>query len=304
MAIITTPADLMRGALSELELASHNHEEWAERLHGVLIARQTPEATDLDDDAHHKCRFGQWYDSTERSALRHHPGFAGVGIEHEHMHQLATRLLRQTSAGTAIAPDDYKEFIAVRKRLMLEIETLRREFAQKLNSLDGLTGLPSRIEMLSELRAQHELAVRHVQTSCLVMMDLDQFKQINDKYGHPTGDKVLFNVAQHISASLRAYDKVFRYGGEEFLICLVAVDPPLAASVIERLRVSLAALPHAGPGSEWFHVTASFGLALLDPAVPVEQSINRADKAMYAAKEQGRNRLVAWDKAAMPPSRA
>jgi diguanylate cyclase (GGDEF)-like protein len=149
--------------------------------------------------------------------------------------------------------------------------------------------------MLTKLREQHELAVRKVHVCTIVMIDLDHFKNVNDKYGHVVGDKVLVGVARYIMAHLRPYDKVFRYGGEEFLMCLPDTNLQTGHEIIDRLREELGSLPHEADGKATFHVTVSFGLTLLDPDLPVEKSIDRADKALYVAKAMGRNRAITWD---------
>jgi len=149
--------------------------------------------------------------------------------------------------------------------------------------------------MLTKLREERELVSRGVHGCAVVMMDLDLFKAVNDQYGHGVGDRVLVDFAHYVTAHLRPYDKVFRYGGEEFLICLPDADLDTGHEIVDRLREELASLPFEAGDAQRFHVTASFGLTLLDPAVPVEQSIDRADKALYAAKAKGRNRVVTWN---------
>ena len=127
------------------------------------------------------------------------------------------------------------------------------------------------------------------------MLDVDRFKAVNDTYGHSVGDAVLVDVCRHIQTHLRTYDMVFRYGGEEFLLCLPDVDAEGGAEVCERLRAALEGLPHYSSAGERFTVTTSIGVTALDPAVPVEQAIDRADRALLSAKGAGRNRTVCWD---------
>lgn len=294
MAIARLDADLMRDALTELDQASYNHDEWAERFHRTLISRHAPEAADVSDQPHRKCRFGQWYYSAPNGALHSHPGFAGIGLEHERMHSVAKDLLKSSAAGKPITSKHYEDFVAARKRLGLEIATVRREFEEELSGLDPLTGMPGRIRMLTKLREQHEMAVRRLQTCVIAMLDLDHFKLVNDTYGHPVGDQVLIRISREIAADLRPYDKAYRYGGEEFLICLPGVDETLGFAILDRLRSELADLRHEAMDGTPFAVTVSIGLSLLDPLVPVEQSVNRADTALYAAKEAGRNRVMTW----------
>lgn len=295
MAIPTMPSEQMRKAVNELEQAIYNHEQWTEMLYGTLICRMTPDHRDVSVDAHRQCRFGQWYYKSGAVTLDGHPGFMEIGLEHERLHQYAAGLLRAAMDGEPIALKDYERFVSALKRLRLEIATVQREFEDALYNLDPLTGTPSRIGMLTKLREQQELVKRKVHACTIAMMDLDRFKTINDKYGHGVGDKVLIGFARHIMAHLRPYDKLFRYGGEEFLICLPDTDAQAGQGIIDRLREELASLPHNADGMESFHVTVSFGLTLLDPDIPVEQSIERADKALFVAKARGRNLAVTWD---------
>lgn len=295
MAIPNMSDEQMRMAARELEQALYNHEQWAEMLYSTLICRLTPDQRDIRDDAHRMCRFGQWFYKSGIAGLERHPGFAEIGNEHEHMHQGAVRLLRSSVAGVPISITEYERFVTAMKRMRLELATLRHELEDALYNLDPLTGTPSRIGMLTKLREQQELVKRRVHACTIAMMDLDEFKTVNDKYGHVAGDKVLVSFAHYIMAHLRPYDKVFRYGGEEFLICLPDADAQTGRDIIDRLRAELASLPHEADGKGTFHVTVSFGLTLLDPDMPVEQSIDRADKALYVAKTMGRNRAIAWD---------
>ena len=294
MATPILPDELMRTALKELEQAVYNHDQWAENLYGTLICRSTPDERDVSPDAHHQCRFGQWYHKAGTTILKNHPGYAEIGIEHERMHQYATSLLRASISNVPISFKDYERFLTALKRLKLEIATVQNELQTALFNLDPLTGTPSRTGMLSALREQLEL-VRRNHTCAIAMMDLDRFKAINDKYGHIAGDKVLIGMAHYIMAHLRPYDKVFRYGGDEFLICLPDTDQQTAHDIASRFVVELGSLPFAADGKGEFHITASFGLTTLAFDIPVEQSIDRADKALYVAKMQGQNRVVVWD---------
>lgn len=129
------------------------------------------------------------------------------------------------------------------------------------------------------------------------MMDLDRFKATNDLYGHAAGDRVLAETAKYLITHLRPYDKVFRYGGEEFLLCLPYIELAHGYDRVQSLSEGLAALEIDIGQGEPIRTSASFGVTLLDPAVPVEVAIDRADKAMYAAKAAGRNCVRVWESA-------
>lgn len=290
----------MRAAVKELEVASFNHEQWSETILGTLVCRLPPDQRDMSGDAHRACRFGQWYYSSGIANLAHHSGFAELGIEHEHMHRMAARLLQRSLDNEPVSIKDYDAFQTSLKSTRLELATLRRELEEALFNLDPLTGTPSRLSMLSNLREQRELVRRNVHPCTLAMMDLDQFKLVNDNYGHAAGDKVLISFARHIMSHMRPYDRVFRYGGEEFLIFMPDADLQAGHVIIERLREELGALSFDGRGKEIFHVTASFGLSSLEPDLSVEGSIDRADKALYVAKALGRNRSIIWNESMTP----
>ena len=284
----------LRSALKELEQASYNHDQWAETLYGTLICRLRPDERDINGNAHHMCRFGQWYYKSGIAALERYPGFTEIALEHERMHQSAASLLRASADGIPISVKDYERFVTALKRLRLEISTVQRDLETALFNLDPLTGTPSRVGMLSKLRELQEF-VRRNHPCTIAMMDLDRFKCVNDTYGHLVGDKVLVAFARYVMAHLRPYDRVFRYGGEEFLICLADTDLSTSRDIIVRLQEELGSLPFEAEGKEPFHITASFGLTMLDADVPVERSIDRADRALYVAKAKGRNQVVCWD---------
>lgn len=294
MAIPNMSDEQMRAALKELEQAAYNHEQWSEMLFSTLICRLTPDQRDICSDAHRRCRFGQWYYSSGFAALEGYPGFSEIATEHEHMHQFAASLLRSSMEGLPISINEYDRFMNALKRMRLELANIQQELKDALFNLDPLTGTPSRNGMLTKLREQQEMVRRHLHNCAIAMMDLDHFKIVNDRYGHLVGDKVLVASSRYVVANLRPYDKVFRYGGEEFLIYLPNTDLQSELEIVDRLREGLEAMQHGDACEHAFHVTASFGLALLDPDLPVEQSIDRADQALYAAKAGGRNRTITW----------
>jgi two-component system, cell cycle response regulator len=136
-----------------------------------------------------------------------------------------------------------------------------------------------------------------VRPFAVMVLDLDHFKAVNDRWGHAAGDAVLVEVARRLAANLRAGDFVARIGGEEFLVVLPATDLVDARSIAERLRQAVREKPFALPQGGMLTVTASIGLALSDcllrdPEQPVAELIDRADQALMTAKSAGRNRVT------------
>ena len=153
---------------------------------------------------------------------------------------------------------------------------------------DALTGLRNRGAFVEDIAAL--LADQRVQPLTLLMLDLDRFKAFNDRHGHPGGDALLAAVAGAITAGVRAGDRVYRYGGDEFAVLLPGTVRAVGAQVAERIRAGVAALD-SGAGSS---VTASLGVACnADGAVTRDALVAAGDAALYQAKALGGNRLAA-----------
>lgn len=295
MALDEVTRDELQGAIAQLKESLYNHQQWHSALIRTLVCKLPADKHDISPDAYSECRFGQWYYGMVQEKLRDHPGFIALGEEHKRMHKLALLLLTAVGAGNTIAALDYDNFANSLDRLRLEIFALERELEDSLYNHDSLTGTITRFGILPTLREQQELARRHAQFCFVVMMDLDGFKGINDLHGHHAGDRVLAEAGRYLTKHLRPYDKVFRYGGEEFLICIPYTELALCQKRVNELKEGLAGLLIDVGAQEPIHISASFGVASLDPEAPVETSIDRADKAMYAAKSDGRNCVRIWD---------
>lgn len=281
--------------IAQLDQALYNHTQWHNALVRTLICRLPSDKHDVNPEAYKECRFGQWYYECPDAELQDHPGFLAIGEQHKRMHQLATILFISSNSGNPILSDDYDNFANVLERMRLEIFTLKRELENYLYNRDPLTGAITRVNIMPILREQQELVKRQGETCCIVMLDIDLFKKVNDQNGHPAGDKVLASLSHYIIEHVRSYDKVFRYGGEEFFICIPHCELTIAQQMVEKLREGIAALPIDVGTTEPVHISVSFGLTVLEAKIPVEQSIDRVDKALYAAKAAGRNCTKIWD---------
>lgn len=295
MALTNLPHDQLQSIILQLDQALYNHREWHRLLIRALVCRLQADQHDLLPEAHKECRFGQWIYQYAHKKLLDSPGFVAITQEHERMHQLAKQMLMSAGVGTIISTDSYDKFANSLERLRLEISTLRHELEELVYNRDPLTGAINRLDMLGILRETQELVKRKIYKSCcLAMMDIDNFGKINDAYGHAAGDKTLVTIVHYITDNLRAYDKIFRYGGEEFLMLLQDVDLAEGYELIERIREGIAKLSIDVGNKKIIHATASFGLSLLEVDHPIEQSIDYADKAVYRAKEAGRNSVKVW----------
>ncbi len=160
---------------------------------------------------------------------------------------------------------------------------------------DALTNLLNRRFLPTVLRREIELAAKAQGSFAVLLLDLDHFKAINDEHGHEAGDRALQHVAGILGQFTRGSDYVFRYGGEEFVVVLVAVDEPQAMVIANSLCRRVAESPVALANGSSLDVTASIGVAVHDGHPDYERVMARADAAMYQAKKRGRNRVVLAD---------
>jgi two-component system, cell cycle response regulator len=175
---------------------------------------------------------------------------------------------------------------------LLDQLTTAREALRELAARDSLTSLWNRSSIIDLISSELYRAQRQGSSVGVVIADLDHFKRINDTYGHLTGDNVLRQAAETMSNSIRPYDSVGRYGGEEFLLLLPGCDQINAIGHAERVRIALSRLAVNTREGD-IPVTASFGVTVVGPEAYVDApaAIAAADAALYAAKREGRNRV-------------
>lgn len=157
---------------------------------------------------------------------------------------------------------------------------------ERLASRDELTGIYNRRFFLDALHHEKSRADREQQPFCLALLDLDLFKHVNDRYGHPAGDDVLRTFVECVQVDVRQADYFARYGGEEFVLLMADTGLASGSNIVERIRhrVAAQAFPHVD-----YAVTVSIGIAEYRPQEAVHDVIGRADRALYVAKEAGRN---------------
>lgn len=203
-----------------------------------------------------------------------------------------------------IGREAYRQFAegvrwgVINKETSMQLEIRNRELDelnQQLSTIaihDKLTGLYNRHFIVEQLEMQHDLYLRYGTACSLVLLDLDYFKQVNDVYGHTGGDATLVAFSKCVENELRNGDIFARYGGEEFLLVLPTIDLDAALQLANRIRLKIASTPMLLQPKP-LSVTASFGVAQLRIDETVGDWLDRADKALYRAKENGRNCVMA-----------
>lgn len=236
----------------------------------------------------------QWLRVFRHPSLAGHPS-SRIAVERlRDMQAQADAIGDLVAQSGSIPQPEYGRFMNTVVEFTAALRDLQNDTWKRLANVDPLTGLGNRQAMTRRLHIERERHVRNGQVCCLAMIDLDGFKPVNDGYGHAAGDCVLAEVASLLAGSLRPYDSVFRYGGDEFLICLPNTDPRGAWAIIERLRLKAASHRISlRPGVD-VRTTLSVGIAPLSEEGDIDQSLDRADQALYAAKRNGRNCVFVW----------
>ncbi|KAA3619594.1 MAG: GGDEF domain-containing protein [Calditrichaeota bacterium] len=217
------------------------------------------------------------------------------------------KLLSATSEMQRQAAEANKEIHVMHERILRaqsrvlsledELQKTRSELADALieRDKDALTKLPNRRFFDKEMATALDNFSRHKFPYCVVMIDIDHFKKVNDSFGHQTGDKILENTAIIIRQLLRKIDFLARIGGEEFAAILPNTTPVGSLKVMDRIRQKMESTTFALKNDE-IRVTVSFGISELTPGTSAEEWLEQADKALYQAKENGRNRIEIYEK--------
>lgn len=186
-------------------------------------------------------------------------------------------------------------FSTVQRQLRKEKEQHALALLEQQASIDELTGINNRRHFYELGEAEVKRALRQKSTLAALMIDADHFKKVNDTYGHAVGDLVLKDLTKTIANTLRDLDLLGRVGGEEFAVLLPSTNLTQAKEVAERLRLALAACKVATPDDGILRFTVSIGLAMLtNQDQQLDKLLQKADQALYLAKEQGRNRVVVY----------
>jgi diguanylate cyclase (GGDEF)-like protein len=274
-----------------LETADQNHRDWLRRMHVSLVCDQTFEKDVFADDAHRCCMFGRWYYNDVPEMLLAQHEFVALEPLHKSMHDAARLLANIRSRQQQVPVAQYEDFVDRQQAFSRALLSLRDQLCEHLYSFDSLTGLMTRQPFAVILESEYARIERSGGNSCIVLIDIDNFKSINDNYGHLAGDHVLRDIAQYMRSHIRPYDSVCRFGGEEFLMILPNTSLQEGFEIIDRLRQNIAEQGmQLDEGGDPAIVTVSAGIARLSDSGS-RTSVGEADRALYKAKNSGRNRV-------------
>ncbi len=199
----------------------------------------------------------------------------------------------ECAPGAPFEPSQVELVKTIARSLALALRNAEvHNYVQNLAITDGLTNLLNRRAFSNIFAREFREAERYCASLCLVMADIDRFKNVNDKFGHIVGDRLLTELARVITRSARAVDVVTRYGGEEFALILPRTDLPQARIMANRIRVAVERHPFEINGST-IRLTISMGIARIPHPhiVTADEAVASSDAALYRAKSRGRNRV-------------
>ena len=156
---------------------------------------------------------------------------------------------------------------------------------------DHLTLVGNRSSFDARMDELNAYGARSEQAVALIMVDIDHFKKVNDRFGHAAGDSILSDFAREVEDSLRYSDSLYRYGGEEFVIVTIGASLPHVRMLAERIRMRVESYPFPYK-TKTIHITCSLGVAVRLPEETLEHCLERADNSLFVAKNTGRNRVV------------
>lgn len=288
------PPETPEDVLAAVGAAMEEHHHWMKVWHRALVCGTPPADIVLKGNTPQASAFARWMAEHGGRGLLQQAAFAEMKQRFDRVRELGRLLAERALSGRRVPPEDYDAMVEAASAFERQAARLSDAFRKAVAELDPLTGLANRVTMLRELEAEYDRAVRTGQPCGVALADIDRFKSVNDTHGHGVGDKVLAATAGRFLTRLRPYDAIWRYGGEEFLICLPNADEATALRILERLRETLAARPIPVQEELELPVTASFGLAMVRTGESLKRLIERADKALYVSKREGRNRTTLW----------
>lgn len=277
--------------ISQVNQAEKNHIEWLARLHEYIICDGALPENVCEKDAFHHCQFGLWYYSVASDLINNAEWFKELGLIHQKMHESARQLIHAWHENKKIDLLIYRGFIKKQHLLLQYLAEIKETLNTTLMSYDNLTGALRRDPFMLLFEKEINQAKRSGVSFCIVMIDLDYFKKVNDSYGHLVGDKVLQKTALTISQELRTYDSLCRYGGEEFIVLLPDTTIDEAKLVIERIRENVEQQIVQTVDGQKIQMTISAGITAVDSNNTLNSNIDLADKALYCAKSEGRNKV-------------
>ena len=281
----------LAGFVFELDAAVEAHMNWTRRVLRCAVLRTSPGEDVLAPLAHTLCRFGRWF------TLRQ-PDFEKLSLQktrrlltvHQAMHDAIRSICTDVLDGRPGQSSNIDAFEQTQTELIQLLAEFKTQFLATATQYDELTGLALRRGLEEEFIQLQKLCKRNKRLLHVALIDVDNFKRINDTYGHPVGDIVLRHLADTLKQNIRPGEPLYRYGGDEFLLLMQTQTLEEAASAAERLVEVVRGAPMLIPQSP--ALTITIGLSCVSDDEGFNIVIERVDRALFLAKKAGRDRYV------------
>jgi diguanylate cyclase (GGDEF)-like protein len=281
------------GFITELDAAVEAHMDWTRRVLRCAVLRVSPGEDVLAPLAHTLCRFGRWF-------LSNKTHFEKLDVQktrrleavHQTMHDAIRAICEDVLAGQPGQGAHLEVFEQTQSELIHLLAEFKTQFVENVVRDDPLTGLPLRYAIESEFIQIQKSCKRNNTLFYAVMIDVDHFKYVNDRYGHPVGDITLRHLADTLKRIVRPNEPLYRFGGEEFFLLMQCPTPEGAAEAARRLINAVHASPIPIPQGEPLALTITLGLACVGDDETMASAVERADRALYEGKRAGRDRFV------------
>lgn len=279
--------------ITELDAAMQAHLEWTRRVLRCAVLRISPGNDVLDSTSHAYCRFGKWL-SQNRAQFELLDSHKTVALEivHKAMHDAIRDICNKVLQNVPGDESDLGAFETNQTLLVSYLSEFKTMVVQSDSQIDPLTGLPLRHRLEQNFDLIKKRALRQSTIPAVMIIDIDRFKEINDRYGHAVGDIVLKEMAACLKNTLRGEDQICRYGGEEFVVLSELSSAESAVAAGQRLLDSIRSLSVDLPQGDALKPTATIGIAMVDDDETFKHAMHRADIALYCGKDEGRDRYV------------
>ena len=271
--------------IAEFDAAIEAHMEWTRRILRCAVLRISPGEDVMTPMAHTLCRFGRWFTSHMQNFEAIDAGSVRrIEASHQAMHDAIRCICSDVMAGKAGKINDLELFEKSQSELLTLLATLKTFVVSHAAQIDPLTELPLRHNIESDFIRCQKDAKRNNTLLYIAMIDIDNFKNINDRDGHPTGDQVLRHLAHSLKLSLRGNDHLYRYGGEEFLWIMRCQYAEQAEQSARRTVIAIRTTPVLTTDHAPLDISITLGLIKVGEEEEIASALQRADIALYEGK--------------------
>jgi diguanylate cyclase len=282
--------------IAELDTAVEAHMNWTRRILRCAVLRTSPGEDVLSPLAHTLCRFGCWF-MANRAHFEALDAQAAQQVEtvHQAMHDAIRSICADVLSGHSGQNANLDAFEQSQSELLGLLAQFKTLILSSAVRQDPLTGLPLRYGIENDFTLFQKDARRNRSLLYVVMIDVDHFKRVNDRYGHPVGDMVLRHLADTMKRNLRSNEPLYRFGGEEFLWLMQCNSVGETEQSAQRLLTAIRTTPIPIANGKSITLTVTLGLAQVGEQEQLSSAVKRADMALYEGKKAGRDRYVIAD---------